>query len=91
MTSAFSSALAKLDDCLRNVRSQLDSMRAALEVNDEQFNRSLADAVHQAGVLRDLIRAERPDANWMDRDTLDQFILAVGDKPASEASPASAL
>jgi len=87
MTAAFSSALAKLDDSLRSVRSQLESMRSALEVNEDQLTRSLADAVRQAEILRGLIRAERPDANWRDRENLDQLLHTVG---SGEAHPASA-
>jgi len=90
MTAAFSSALAKLDDSLRTVRSQLDCMRSALEVNEDQLNSSLADAVRQAEILRGLIRAERPDANWRDRENLDQLIHAVADSSSSDAHPLSA-
>ena len=86
MTSAFSSALAKLDDSLRSVRSQLESMRSALEFNEDQLTRSLADAVRQAETLRGLIRAERPDANWRDRENLDQLLHTVGSGGANPAS-----
>jgi hypothetical protein len=84
MSSEFSCALAKLDESLRIVRSQLERMRAALEVNEDQFHRSLADAAQQAAILRSLIRVERPDANWMDREALDQLIHAVGSGSPSE-------
>ena len=90
MTAAFSSALTKLDDSLRMVRSQLDSMRSALEINEDQLSRSLADALHQAEILRGLIRAQRPDANWLDREKLDQLIHAVGEHSPGEAQPAGA-
>jgi hypothetical protein len=85
MSAEFASALAKLDESLRIVRSQLECLRAALEVNEDQFSRSLGDAAHQAQILRGLIRVERPDANWMDREDLDQLIHAVGSRGPSEA------
>jgi hypothetical protein len=85
MSAEFSSALAKLDESLRLVRSQMERMRAALEINEEQLSRSLADAAHQAKILRGLIRVERPDANWMDREALDQLIHGVGSGSPSEA------
>ena len=90
MTAAFSSALAKLDESLRSVRSQLDGMRSALEVNEDQLTRSLAEAVRQAEILRGMIRAERPDANWRDRENLDQLLHAVADHSSSDAHPVAA-
>ena len=90
MTAAFSSALAKLDDSLRSVRSHLDSMRSALEINEGELTRSLADALQQAEVLRGLIRAERPNANWSDRDNLDQLLHTVAERASREAQPATA-
>ena len=72
MSSPFSFALTKLDGSLRTIQSQLDCLRAALEVNDDQLSPSLTDARQHAATLRDLIRMERPDANWI--EALDQLI-----------------
>jgi hypothetical protein len=74
MTSPFSAALTKLDGSLGTVQSQLDGLRAGLEVNGDQLSRSLTDARQHAAVLRRLIRAERPAANWSDRKALDELI-----------------
>ena len=74
MSSPISSALAKLDGSLQTVQSQVDSLRAGLEVNDSQLSYSLADARQNAAVVRDLIRAERSDASWDDRGTLEYLI-----------------
>jgi hypothetical protein len=74
MTSPLSSALARLDDILATVHSQVARLRAALEVSDDQLSHSLLDARRQMATLRDLIRAERPDANWNDRRTLECLI-----------------
>lgn len=74
MSSPISSALAKLDGSLQTVQSQVDCLRAGLEVNDSQLSYSLADARQNASVVRDLIRAERSDASWDDRGTLEYLI-----------------
>ncbi len=74
MSSPFSSALANLDDSLHRLHSQLDCLGAALDVDDDRLSHSLRDARHHAATLRDLIRAERPDAGWMDRRTLNQLL-----------------
>ncbi len=74
MSSPISSALAKLDGSLQTVQSQVDSLRAGLEVNDSQLSYSLADARQNAAVVRDLIRAERSDASWDDRGALEYLI-----------------
>ncbi|MFZ0704237.1 MAG: hypothetical protein WAM71_01450 [Candidatus Korobacteraceae bacterium] len=74
MSSPFSSALGRLDESLQNIRSQLDQLGAALEVNSEQLNNMLADAWVHGEALRDLIRAERPDVKWADRESLGQVV-----------------
>lgn len=74
MSSPFSSALTRLDDSLQSIRNQLDQLGAALEVNSEQLNNLLADAWVHGEALRDLIRAERPDAKWVDRESLGQVV-----------------
>lgn len=77
MPSPFSSALTKLDDSLLSIRSQLDQLGAAMEVNSEHLNNLLADAWVHGEALRDLIRAERPDAKWADRQALGQLVQDV--------------
>jgi len=74
MSSAFSSALAKLDGSLQAVHSHIDSLGAALEVNDDRLLHSLTDARRHAARLRDLVRAERPDARWESRTALGQLV-----------------
>src|ERR1700733_12078006 len=74
MSTPFSSALARLDDSLLSIRNQLDQLGAGLEVNNEQLNNLLADAWVHGENLRDLIRAERPDAKWLDRQSLGQLV-----------------
>jgi len=74
MPSPFSSALARLDDSLQSIRSQLDQLGAAMEVNNEQLNNLVADAWLHGESLRDLIRAERPDAKWVDRQSLGNVV-----------------
>ncbi len=74
MSSPFSSALTKLDGSLQAIQSQLDCLRAGLEVNVDQLGHNLTDARQHGAALRDLIRAERPDASWIDRRALDHLI-----------------
>jgi hypothetical protein len=74
MPSPFASALTKLDGSLLAIQSHLDMLQAGLDVNDGQLNQSMSDARHHAASLRDLIRAERPDAKWTDRKSLEHLI-----------------
>ena len=90
MSSDFSSALANLDSSIEALQSQLDCLRAALDFNDQQVSTSLANADHHAAMLRDMVRAKRPDADWMDRGGLDQLIDGIGDPRPTEPQPAVA-
>jgi hypothetical protein len=74
MSSPFSSALTELDVSLQAVQAQLDCLRAALEVDADQLSRSLTNARQRAAMVRDLIHAECPDADWKDRRGLDEMI-----------------
>ncbi len=74
MSSPLFSALEKLDDSLQNVQSQVEWLRAGLEVSDDQLLRSLSDAHQNALLVRDLVHAERPAANWNDRSALEQLM-----------------
>lgn len=84
MSSPFSHALRKLDDSLQTIQARLDCLGAALEADDDQLSHSLTDAGQHAAILRDLIRAERPDANWSDRRSLEQLIHEL--ETSAEAS-----
>ena len=75
MSSPISSALAKLDDCLEAVQMQVEYLRSGLEVDDAQLTTALEDACQNAAEVRELIRAERSDANWNNREALDGLIL----------------
>src|SRR5579875_86007 len=72
MRSPVSPALAKLDDSLAIVLSQLECLHAALQVDEDQLGHNLTEACYRASMLRDLIRGERPGADWSDRRALDQ-------------------
>jgi hypothetical protein len=84
MSSPFSHALRKLDDSLQNIQARLDCLGAALEADEDQLNHSLTCAGQHGAILRDLIRAERPDANWSDRRSLEQLIHEL--ETSAEAS-----
>ena len=74
MSSPLFSALAKLDESLQDVQIPVDWLRAGIEVGDDDFHRSLSDAHQSALTVRDLIHAERPNANWSDRAALEQLM-----------------
>ncbi len=74
MGSPFRSALAKLDDSVQNLEYQLGCLRGGLDVGDDQLWQALTDSHQSAATLRELIRAERPDADWSDRGTLEILI-----------------
>lgn len=74
MSSAFWSELAKLDDSLLAVQSQVDWMRAGFEFDDEQLTQSVTEARQHGAALRDLVHVERADAKWSDREALERLI-----------------
>lgn len=74
MPSPFASTLTKLDGSLLAIQTQLDMLQSGLDVHDAQLNQSMSEARHHAASLRDLIRAERPDAKWTDRKSLEHLI-----------------
>ena len=74
MASTFSLLLAKLDASVQTFQAQLEGLRAGLEVNEGQVRQALKEANSHAMALRDLLRAELPDAQWKDRQDLDRLI-----------------
>ena len=74
MASPWQSGLAKLDDSLQPLRSQIDRLYAGLETSDTELFHSLEEAQRSAAALHDLILAERPDLNWSDRESLEAAI-----------------
>ena len=85
VSSPFSAALAKLDGSLQTVHSQLDCLEAGLDVNDDRLIRSLIDARQSAARLRDLVRAQRPNAKWSDREALRQLVYELEQEVAAKA------
>jgi len=55
MSSPIRSSLARLDESLQTLKSQLDCMQASLEISDTQLGTALADATQSAAIVRDLI------------------------------------
>ena len=74
MSSPFWSALGKLDGSVHAIQSQIDCLRAALEIDEAKLSQSFMQARRDGALLRDLIRAERADAKWNDRTELDMLI-----------------
>lgn len=74
MSSAFWSELAKLDDSLLAIQSQVDWMRAGFEFEDGQLMQNMTEARRHGAAVRDLVRAEGVDAKWNDRESLERLI-----------------
>lgn len=74
MGSPFRSALAKLDDSVQNLEYQLGCLRGGLDVADDQLWQALTDTNQSAAALRGMILAERPDADWNDRGSLELLL-----------------
>ncbi len=74
MGSPFRSALAKLDDSVQNLEYQVACLRGGLDLTDDQLWQALDEANQSAAVLRNMILAENPDADWSDRRSLEVLI-----------------
>jgi len=74
LSSPVSSALVQLDAGMLALLAQLDCLRACLEFDEEYLHETFHNAYQQSTALCDLIRAERPDANWDDRQALERLI-----------------
>lgn len=74
MSSPLWSALTKLDGSVQAIQSEVDWLRAALELDEHQLSQSLSEARQFAAMVRDLIHQERPDASWNDRADLELLI-----------------
>jgi hypothetical protein len=71
-------ALAQLDSNVQLIQSQLDRLRAGLDVSDMQSLRGiLTEACGHAALIDDLIRAERPQAEWSDRASLEGLVVEL--------------
>jgi len=69
-----SSGLAELDASILALQAQLESLRACLEFDEDYLHETFHNAYQHSTALCDLIRAERPDANWIDRPALEKLI-----------------
>ena len=78
MPSRVWSALGQLDCNLQTIQRELERLRAGLEVSDDQQLRGgLMDACGYAALVRDLVCAERPDATWSDRESLELLVVEL--------------
>jgi hypothetical protein len=68
------STLADLDSNTQAIESQLDRLQAGLQVNEEKIVQAFQTACQTAAKLTQQIHAERPDAHWTDRVSLEQLI-----------------
>ncbi len=83
MSSPFLLALSDLDGSLKAAEAQLACLGASLPVNEELLVQVWQDACQRATALSDLVRAERPNAQWDDRTALDELVHEL--KTAAEA------
>ncbi len=74
MPSSLPPTLAKLDDCVQMIQSQLNCLGAALEFDDAQLRRAATEGCQHAAILRTRIKAIRPEASWADRQSLESLI-----------------
>lgn len=77
MSSPFSSALAKLDDSLQTIQTQIERLGRGLNADEDQLFRALADTCRYATVLSDLISVQLPNVNGVDREALDRLIYEL--------------
>ncbi len=82
MSSLLLSALTKLDDSVRVLEGSLERLGAGLEVSQTQFVQNLTEVRQNADAVCELVRAESPDADWTDRQSLEKLIR---DLEAAEA------
>ena len=83
MSSSLLSTLANLDDSAHTVEVQFDRLEAALPVNEDQLTPAIREACRHALLLSNLVREERPNAQWTDRASLDELIREL--QAAAEA------
>jgi hypothetical protein len=83
MLSPFASALTKLDDSLETLDSLVARLEAGLPVDEEQLAGMLRQACQESAALREIVCAEKPEADWSDRDQLQQLIAEL--EAAAEA------
>jgi len=77
MSSSFASVLQRFDASLETLQSQVDLLQKGLDYNQDELTRSLREVHAQAASVRELVHAERPDARWKDRSSLDQLIKEI--------------
>ncbi len=74
MPYPFLTALTDLDSRVQAAEAQLERLYAALQFDEQSLLAILQDASVHATALADLIRAERPQAQWNDRPSLDSLL-----------------
>lgn len=75
MSSSLASALARLDDCVQTIQSQVDRLHSGLDFDDAQLRQIFAQAQQHAASVRELVGSECPDARWRNRQALNRLII----------------
>lgn len=74
MSSPIQLMLTDLDISLRALESQLDSLGAGVFIPEEKIIETFQAVCRDATTLRELIKVERPGAQWKDRAGLDRLV-----------------
>lgn len=74
MSSPLITILANLDLSIQGVEIHLDRLNAAQLLDEAQITQDLSHVCHHSDLLRELIQAERPGAQWADRPGLEKLL-----------------
>jgi hypothetical protein len=77
MVSPYASALTQLDSSLGTLDALIERLNACVPVDDDQLALHAREACTHAETLRDLVLAERSDANWAAREDLHELIAQL--------------
>jgi TonB family protein len=71
------SDLASLDKSLAGLRESLGKLRAAKPVDIAEVTEQLRRGANSAGIVRELVWSELPDASWQSREELDHLVAEI--------------
>jgi protein TonB len=77
MSSFCATDLASLDKSLAGLRENLGKLRAAKPVDTADVTEQLRRAANSAGIVRELVWSELPEASWQSREELDHLIAEI--------------
>ena len=72
--SSLSTLLAKLDESIRVLETQVNRVGAGLDVARDEFVQNVNEARQHADAVREALCAQDPDVKWTNRESLDDWI-----------------